>query len=50
MPENLERIGLEHRVEQFHHDIAEGFHPHDADALFLDVRTPCEYVRHIPAP
>jgi tRNA (adenine57-N1/adenine58-N1)-methyltransferase len=46
---NLERIGLEHRVEQFHHDIAEGFHPHDADALFLDVRTPCEYVRHIPA-
>lgn len=47
--ENLERIGLDHRVEQFHHDIAEGFHPHAADALFLDVRTPCDYVHHIPA-
>ena len=46
--ENLERIGLAHRVEQFHHDIADGFHPHAADALFLDVRTPCDYVRHIP--
>ena len=33
--QNLERIGLSHRVEQFHHDIAEGFHPHAADALFL---------------
>lgn len=46
--QNLERIGLAHRVEQFHHDIAEGFHPHAADALFLDVREPCDYIRHIP--
>ena len=46
--QNLERIGLSHRVEQFHHDIAEGFHPHAADALFLDVREPCDYIRHIP--
>ncbi len=46
--QNLERIGLAHRVEQFHHDIAEGFHPHAADALFLDVREPCDYVHHIP--
>ena len=46
--QNLERIGLAHRVEQFHHDIAEGFHAHEADALFLDVREPCDYVQHIP--
>jgi len=46
--QNLERIGLAHRVEQFHHDIAEGFHPHAADALFLDVREPCDYIHHIP--
>ena len=46
--ENLERIGLHTRVEQFHHDIAEGFLQNDADALFLDVRTPCDYVQHIP--
>ena len=46
--QNLERIGLAHRVDQFHHDIAEGFHPHAADALFLDVREPCDYVHHIP--
>ncbi|NLV98115.1 MAG: tRNA (adenine-N1)-methyltransferase [Desulfovibrionales bacterium] len=47
--ENLERIGLAHRVEQFHHDIAQGFHSHGADALFLDVREPCDYIQHIPA-
>jgi tRNA (adenine57-N1/adenine58-N1)-methyltransferase len=46
--QNLERIGLAHRVEQFHHDIAEGFHAHEADALFLDVREPCDYIRYIP--
>lgn len=46
--QNLERIGLAHRVEQFHHDIADGFNPHAADALFLDVREPCDYVHHIP--
>ncbi|MBE1424679.1 tRNA (adenine57-N1/adenine58-N1)-methyltransferase [Desulfomicrobium macestii] len=46
--QNLERIGLSHRVEQFHHDIAEGFQPHAADALFLDVREPCDYIHHIP--
>ena len=46
--QNLERIGLAHRVEQFHHDISEGFQRHEADALFLDVREPCDYVRFIP--
>lgn len=47
--ENLERIGLAHRVEQFHHDVSAGFHAHQADALFLDVRDPVEVVHHIPA-
>ena len=46
--ENLERVGLAHRVEQFHHDIGGGFYSHSADALFLDVREPCDYVQHIP--
>lgn len=35
-------------MEQFHHDISQGFHAHAADALFLDVREPCDYVRYIP--
>lgn len=46
---NLERIGLAHRVEFVSRDIAEGFVHSDADALFLDVRTPWEYLAHIPA-
>lgn len=46
--ENLDRIGLGHRVEQFHHDVSTGFHEHQADALFLDVREPVDVVRHIP--
>jgi tRNA (adenine57-N1/adenine58-N1)-methyltransferase len=46
--ENLQAMGLGHRVEFHHHDIAAGFLHHQADALFLDVRTPWEYVPHIP--
>ena len=46
--QNLDRIGLAHRVEQFHHDVSEGFHAHAADALFLDLREPSDIVRHIP--
>jgi tRNA (adenine57-N1/adenine58-N1)-methyltransferase len=46
---NLEWAGFgDGRVEQFDRDIAEGFLPHAADALFLDVRTPWEYLQHIP--
>jgi len=44
--ENLERAGLAHRVSFFHRDIEEGF-PEEArgsDALFLDVRTPWDYL------
>lgn len=43
---NLNRVGLTHRVNRYHLDIAEGF-PEEAagaDALFLDVRTPWEYL------
>jgi len=44
--ENLERGGLAHRVDFFHLDIAEGFpeEARGADALFLDVREPWEYL------
>ena len=44
--ENLERVGLSHRVSFFHRDIADGFpeEARGADALFLDVRTPWDYL------
>lgn len=46
---NLETMGLAHRVAFHLHDIGQGFLHTGADALFLDVRTPWEYVPHIPA-
>ncbi|BDU99987.1 tRNA (adenine-N1)-methyltransferase [Thermodesulfomicrobium sp. WS] len=45
---NLASVGLAHRVTLHHHDIAQGFLQTDADALFLDVRTPWDYVPFIP--
>ncbi len=45
---NLEWSGLSHRVEQFNLDIEEGFQATECDALFLDVRTPWDYLHHIP--
>ena len=36
-------------MEQFQKDIAEGFAVTGADCLFLDVRTPWDYLEHIPA-
>ncbi|MFW5792594.1 MAG: tRNA (adenine-N1)-methyltransferase [Desulfohalobiaceae bacterium] len=42
--ENLGAAGLLHRVEQHDRDIAGGFEQTDADALFLDVRTPWDYL------
>ncbi|MGE4552756.1 MAG: tRNA (adenine-N1)-methyltransferase [Desulfovibrionaceae bacterium] len=46
---NLERVGLSGRVEQAVLDLSEqGFPVSGADALFLDVRTPWEYLHHIP--
>lgn len=44
---NLDRVGLKERVHFYRHDIAEGFLPpleSPADCLFLDVRTPWEYL------
>ncbi|MCS7253831.1 MAG: tRNA (adenine-N1)-methyltransferase [Armatimonadota bacterium] len=41
---NLELAGLLHRVEFKVRDIASGFDEKDVDAVFLDVRTPWEYL------
>lgn len=45
---NLERVGLSNRVEQVNRNIEDGFIHSGADALFLDVRTPWEYLEAIP--
>jgi tRNA (adenine57-N1/adenine58-N1)-methyltransferase len=46
---NLDWAGLGANVTLLRRDIEHGFAPvTDADALFLDVRTPWEYLRHIP--
>lgn len=41
---NLEWAGVGQNVTRHHRDISEGFLQTDADALFLDVRTPWEYL------
>jgi len=41
---NLERVGLSDYVEFKNRDIGEGFDETDVDALFLDVRTPWDYL------
>ena len=41
---NLAWAGLGHNVTRHHRDIAQGFLEKDVDALFLDVRTPWEYL------
>jgi tRNA (adenine57-N1/adenine58-N1)-methyltransferase len=45
---NLSWAGLGDNVTLHHRDIAEGFPVQGADALFLDVRTPWAYLRHVP--
>jgi tRNA (adenine57-N1/adenine58-N1)-methyltransferase len=47
--QNLEWAGLASRVEWFNRDIGEGFLQTDADALFLDVRTPWDYLEQAAA-
>lgn len=44
---NLEWAGVGHNVTQYNRNIEEGFEQTDADALFLDVRTPWEYLHHV---
>ena len=46
---NLEWAGVGGNVTQYLRDIAEGFDQTDADALFLDLRTPWEYLDGILA-
>jgi tRNA (adenine57-N1/adenine58-N1)-methyltransferase len=41
---NAERWGVRHRIEFKIRDIAEGFDERDADAVFLDVRNPWDYM------
>jgi tRNA (adenine57-N1/adenine58-N1)-methyltransferase len=41
---NLQRVGLDAYVDFKGRDIGEGFDETDVDALFLDVRTPWEYL------
>ncbi|MCZ2127403.1 MAG: tRNA (adenine-N1)-methyltransferase [Anaerolineales bacterium] len=46
---NLERVGLAPRVDFKLRDIQEGFDETDADAFFLDVQTPFEYIKQVRA-
>lgn len=42
--QNLERLGLDHRVAFAQRDIEEGFDQHGVHALFLDVTNPTDYL------
>lgn len=44
---NLERVGLAERVEFKLRDIQEGFDETDADAFFLDVQNPFDYIPQV---
>ncbi len=46
---NLERVGLASRVEFKLRDIREGFDETDADAFFLDVANPWDYIAQVRA-
>jgi tRNA (adenine57-N1/adenine58-N1)-methyltransferase len=46
---NLERLGLESRVEFRLGDIADGFAETDLDACFLDVPNPWDYIQQVRA-
>ncbi len=45
---NLDWADLGKNVTLYHQDIGNGFLTGEADALFLDVRAPWEYLHHIP--
>lgn len=45
---NLDWAGLGKNVTLYNQDITQGFLVNDADALFLDVRDPHQYLHHIP--
>ncbi|MBI3960039.1 MAG: tRNA (adenine-N1)-methyltransferase [Chloroflexi bacterium] len=46
---NLERVGLLDNVSMFQQSVAEGFRQQGADAVFLDVRTPCRFLDPVRA-
>jgi tRNA (adenine57-N1/adenine58-N1)-methyltransferase len=46
---NLVRMGMDDRVEFKLRDIAEGFDETDADAFFLDVANPYDYIAQVRA-
>jgi tRNA (adenine57-N1/adenine58-N1)-methyltransferase len=46
---NLERVGLDSRVDFKLRDIKEGFDETDADAFFLDVQNPYDYIPQVRA-
>jgi tRNA (adenine57-N1/adenine58-N1)-methyltransferase catalytic subunit len=46
---NLERVGLASRVDFKLRDIKEGFDESDADAFFLDVQNPFDYIGQVRA-
>jgi tRNA (adenine57-N1/adenine58-N1)-methyltransferase catalytic subunit len=46
---NLERLGLDGRVEFKLGDIADGFSETDVDAIFLDLPNPWDYIRQVRA-
>lgn len=46
---NLERVGLASRVDFKLRDIQEGFDEADADAFFLDVQNPYDYISQVRA-
>lgn len=46
---NLERLGLASRVDLKLRDIQEGFDETDADAFFLDVQNPYDYIAQVRA-
>jgi len=46
---NLERLGLEERVEFKLGDLADGFVERDVDAFFLDVANPWDYLEQVRA-
>jgi tRNA (adenine57-N1/adenine58-N1)-methyltransferase len=46
---NLQRLGLEARVELKQRDIGEGFDETDIDAFFLDVANPYDYIPQVRA-
>jgi len=44
---NLQKVGLQNNVQLFHKDITEGFAIQGVEAIFIDVRTPWDFLPQI---